>query len=352
MKDDRISEFLQPDDYLLKLFGAAHSGRWMCLSVPTEGTNLLILEYGFKPLSMADDLSYIIANNIHDCIGSQSEIREYVEKLRSGNVHNTDPNSVYYVAPLTEPVKIRDTDTYFARIQTTYVFKGTKDGLGPLTFKIGASTFTGLVIADGKEYVFLNNQAPLQQYQVFHHIRGQIEESGVYASFDKPINRVRANMEEAWQAKVLNLLVGAVSVYPPILGNSDLLSPTYLRTLAATIRTRILRDRNEKSGSVVDYLLEWSPQREKLFMAMFEFGLFRKRIWDSRTTGLKQFYAKVSKTSNIQGTGSYNNIVYHAEKIQKTLDQIHESLVQDNSGFEYHLVYEILKRKREIEIDP
>jgi hypothetical protein len=137
------------------------------------------------------------------------------------------------------------------------------------------------------------------------------------------------------------------------MGASDLLSPAYLKTLDATIRTRILGDRDRESASIVDYLLSWSLPREKLFMAMYDAGLFRSKMWDSSGSSLKRFFHRIeSARGNVQGNGSYTNLVYHAHEIQSTMDLIHDGLVRDKSGFEYRLVYEVLKTKNDTEGDP
>jgi hypothetical protein len=340
-----LTNLVQEDDasHLIKVFGMAHSGRRKCISQPTEESDVIVLESGFKPLVLNKEMNLSVVMYSYDCIGSKSEIDEYVKKLASGKIDNVNPDKVK-LFPWTTPMKIGKSG-FWIRMEIEVTYKSETDGVFPLADKLHLECPTAVAIANGKEYFFLKSNQTLDDFDNWSEIRESITNPELVAETKvlRPLSSSGSDYGIT-QARILDLLYGAVQTIPLSLALHDYLDMYYVETIVNVARTRIFRERNVNTDSIVDCLLKWTPVDDLLFKELYEKKYLGPKVRNSQEFSVKNFHEDMNRknvVSPLKGK-SLNTLYYHATKIQNTLDEIRQKFVRGNSGLEVELAYRTL----------
>jgi len=326
----------------IKFFGMAHPGQNMCASLSTEGCDLTVIEYGYEPLYLGKKQLIRYTNEL---IGDKSSIQKYVSDLKSGRIRNVDPNGVSFVAPFKSPMQIGNYDEYWARIKVVFAYENNKDGALPWTLDQHLQHYTSLVIYDGKEYNFLKSDQNLRSGLAWSNVKEGLRNPDVVAEVDE-LTSFGAKDPSFKESEIFQLLGGAFSVHPWIIGSQECLRPQYLIDLLSTIRSIISKRNRLRTGySVLDYLEKWSPLQKELFKKFYFDGIFRAKVVNLQDRSLLQFKEKLGKKikNPILENMEYSTLTYHAGIIQNTLEMIHDHFIVGETGLEAELVYRILK---------
>jgi len=328
--------------HLIKMFGMAHSGNKKCISQLTEGNNLVVLESGFNPLILNKKLNICIVEYSYDCIGSKSEIEDYIKKLRLGKIHNVNSDKVT-LSPWTRPMQINN-DTYWARLQIEVTYKKTTDGVFPMANQLHLECPTAVAIKNGKEYFFLQSRKNLYNFNEWSIIRESLTNPKLVAGV-KVLRYLSSSKSDYGieQFHILDLLYGAVRTIPLTFALNDYLDASYIETLINLVEIRIFKERKANTRSIVDYLLNWTSIDKQLFKELYKEEYLRPRIKNTQRSSIKNFFHEIhNKNVTLLKDKSLNTLYYHAAKIQDTLDEIHDRFVRKNSGLEVELVYRTL----------
>jgi len=334
--------------HVIKMFGVAHSGSKMCMSQPTEGKNLVVVQHGWDTIYQDKDEGLLVVKCLNECFGNKSSIDEYIGTLRKGGISNIDAGQVDHHEPLTAPVRIDGGDDYWARCQVTFRYKTKKAGMHPLLMSLGLDTTSSIVIFDGEEFSFIHSVEDIDDPMRWSQLRESIAGSGVFSDA-KPARRVwPEDTVEIQQMRALRLLPGAISAYPMKVGEKDLLNPSYLKALVELLRAIVLKQRIYL-GSPLDDLLEWTPTHEELFTELYEHDMLRPKI-TTQDRSFVSFCEMLKKNGSPLAKYHPNTLANYAKKIQETLDSMHRSFVRDSHApLEIDLVHTIITRARELE---
>jgi len=330
--------------YFIKFFGMAHPGQRTCASLVTDGLDLTAIEYGYEPIHLGRKQLVQYTNEL---IGDKSSIEEYVSQLKSGKIENVDSKGVHYVAPFEGPIQIGDYNKkYWARIKVIFIYEMIEDGFLPLSSEQQLKHFTSLVIYDGKEYCFLKSGQNLRSGQVWSAVKEGLRNSNVVAEVDK-LTSFGSKEPVFKESRMFQLLGGAFSVHPWIIGSRECLRPHYLVDLLSSVQGVITRRNRLKGSSVLDYLENWSPLQEELFRQLYFDGIFRSKVLNIQNRSLRKFHEKLGKKATNPHLKSlaYKTLTYHCEVIQNTLDLIHDRFIVGETGLETELVFGILQHK-------
>jgi hypothetical protein len=321
----------------------SHPGRKKCISQPTEESNIIVLESGFKPLVLNKEMNLSVVMYSYDCIGSKSEIDEYVKKLISGNIDNVNPDKVK-LSPWTKPMNIGKND-FWIRMEIEVVYKSETDGVFPLANELHLECPTAVAIENGKEYFFLKSKESLDDFNNWSKIRESITNPELVA--ETKVLRHLSSFRSDYglkQARILDLLYGAVQTIPLAFALDDYLDMYYVETIVNTAKTRIFKERNVNTDSIIDCLLSWTHTDEQLFRELYEKRHLGPKVRNSQELSIKNFFDNINHKaviSPLKGK-SLNTLYYHATKIQNTLDEIRQKFVHGNSGLEVELTYRTL----------
>lgn len=328
--------------YFIKFFGMAHPGQNTCSSLCTEGRDLTVVEYGYEPVYLG---SKQLVRYTNELLGDKSSIEEYIADLKAGKAKNVDPSGVQSMEPFREPMKVGN-HCYWTRIKVVFVYEKPEDGFLPMSSEQRLQHFTSLIISNGREYCFLKSPDDLRPGQTWAAVKEGLRNPEVVAEA-RDLTSFGEKDSDFEEAKKFQLLGGAFSVHPWLIGNQECLKPQYLIDLLSTITSIIdKRTRLRTGNSIVDYLATWSTTQEELFNELYESGIFRTKLVNLQDRSLKHFKERLDrkKQSSLRDL-EYTTLAYHAGAIQKTLDLIHEDFVEGESALEAELVYRILKGK-------
>jgi hypothetical protein len=104
-----------------------------------------------------------------------------------------------------------------------------------------------------------------------------------------------------------------------------------------------LRKDRYRSG-ILDELGGWPEIQQEVFLQMYNRGYLRPRISD-RSRSLAQFHRELKQSKHELGKHPYTTIKVYADRIQETLDSLHELYVATpGTGIESDLLYSILSK--------
>jgi hypothetical protein len=322
---------------LFAQIGSQHPGR-LCLSLGAEGRNLTVFEYGDQFSQLGKDK--MVAWFVNECVGDQDSIKDFFIELKSEKFTNIQASEVHYAYPYTQPTRIEGTDKFWARIHTTFKYKSAIDGSFPHSLKLGLEGIGAVVISDGKEYAFFKSEDDLRYGDKWSNLKEKIADPNVYANpGELTLVRVNDNDLTNKQLRMARMLPGALSFYP----GGGFLKPDFLHGVILDAEAIFLRKDRYRSG-ILDELGGWPEIQQEVFLQMYNRGYLRPRISD-RSRSLAQFHRELKQSKHELGKHPYTTIKVYADRIQETLDSLHELYVATpGTGIESDLLYSILSK--------
>lgn len=359
----------------IKFFDAVHYEKNQCISTATNGKNLIIVEYGLKPLYFGGVGEPLVVEYTNDCFGGKSSIIDYYKRLKSGKIKNIDNKKTCCINPRytqkrvtkIEPIPIEKTGDYWARLKILFKFKENKSGLLPYSINQNLSHCSSLLIYNEKEHVFFKSNEDLNNYRNWYNVKKRLKENDVmdvkklerFGVDEKQLDReIGNNSGNENQLKILQFISGALKVYPWYFGDEiECLKPTYLITLINTLRGQIL---NESSMfychySIIDKIKRWNKLQEDIFLELYKHNYFRPRIGKGNKRSIISFWNLIENggtdSIRVNNIGSEQTLYYYCGKIQDSLEDIHEHFINGNAGLESELVYNLITTKKHLDME-
>jgi hypothetical protein len=331
--------------HVFKMFGVAHPGRNMCMSQPTEGKNLVVVQHAWETVYKDRHEGLELVKCLNECFGNKLSIDEYIASLRKGDISNLDAEQVNCCDP---PVKVEGGDDYWARCEVTFRYKTKNSGMHPLLTSLGMDTTSSLVIFDGEEFSFVRSVEDIDDPMKWSQIRESIASSGVFSDMKRSRRVWSDDAVATREIRALRLLPGAISAYPMKFGDKEFLSPYYLKALVELLRALIQKGKIY-SGSPLDDLLDWTPTHEELFTELYERDMLRPKI-TTQDRSFVSFCEILKKNGSPLAKHHPNTLANYARVIQETLDRMHGSFVRNSHApLEVDLVHTMLAHAKEVE---